>query len=355
MKKAAAVVLASALIFCLAGCNGTQSESSVPSSTPESVAAEKIKVVATIFPEYDWARNIIGEDNESVELSYLLGNGVDLHSFQPTADDIITISDCDIFIYVGGESDQWVTDVLKNADNSEMKVVNLMDILGTSAKEEEIKEGMQAEDHDHDHGSDHDHDSGEESEAEEKEYDEHVWLSLRNAEMFCEKISDALCEKDPDQADMYKENLKTYTDKLDTLDKKFTRLTSESDVKTLIFADRFPFRYFTDDYGLNYYAAFTGCSAESEASFETIAFLAQKTDELGCDTIYTIENSDGTIARTVVNSTKTKDQKIAVLNSIQSVTNAEIDKGAAYLDIMEENYSVLEKSFGKETKKMESN
>ena len=199
MKKLAAGLLCTTLALSIAGCSGTSTkeQTSPASSKPVSQKTEKIKVVATIFPEYDWARQIIGEDNENIDLSYLLSNGVDLHSFQPSADDIVKISSSDIFIYVGGESDQWVTDTLKSAVNKDMVVINLMEILGSDAKEEELKEGMQGEDdeHDHDHNeddpsaesskSDDDTDHSEDSaaaesseEEEEKEYDEHVWLSL---------------------------------------------------------------------------------------------------------------------------------------------------------------------------------
>ena len=252
----------------------------------------KIKVVTTIFPEYDWVREILGEKSENVELTLLLGSGVDLHSYQPTIKDIAKISTSDIFIYVGGESDEWVDDVLANATNKNMKFINLMEVLGDKIKAEEIKEGMQAEEEEHEHEAEghHHHD---------EEYDEHVWLSLRNTKVICTEIANALCEKDSANADIYKANLAAYSAKLDVLDAKYADVVKAGNKKTVLFGDRFPFRYLVDDYGLDYFAAFVGCSAETEASFETVIFLAKKVDELGLKSILTIEKSDKKIARTI--------------------------------------------------------
>ncbi|MBQ9604861.1 MAG: zinc ABC transporter substrate-binding protein, partial [Firmicutes bacterium] len=261
----------------------------------------------------------------------LLDSGVDLHSYQPTAEDILKISNCDMFVYVGGESDEWVDDVLKNAENKDMEVISLLDVVGDAAKEEEIKEGMQAEEEEHE----------EENEEDEKEYDEHVWLSVRNAKTICAEIADGLGKADPENAEAYKANYEVYAEKLDELDKNFTELAENAQNKTLVFGDRFPFRYFTDDYGFDYYAAFAGCSAESEASFETVVFLAKKMDELGCKTIYTIENSDQKLAQAIINSTSAKDQNIAVLDSMQSAAGEQAEEGVSYLSIMQSNYEVL--------------
>ncbi len=292
---------------------------------------KKIKIVATIFPEYDWVSNILGDDQADTDVTLLIDNGVDLHSYQPTVDDVIKISTCDIFIYVGGESDKWVSDALKEARNRDMIVIDLMEILGDAAKEEEVKEGMQGEDHD-----DHEH--------EEVEYDEHVWLSVRNAALFCEKIEEAIETKDPANAAEYRENLAKYEEKLRKLDSEYKTVFENATVKTLLFGDRFPFRYFTDDYGLDYYAAFAGCSAETEASFETVVFLAGKVDELGIKTVFTIEGSEKKIAETIVKNTKTKDRKIASLDSMQSTTLKDIENGATYLSVMEKNLEVLKKA-----------
>ena len=198
-------------------------------------------------------------------------------------------------------------------------------------------------DHDHDEHEEHDHDEEEhdhEHDASETEYDEHVWLSLKNAELLCAEIADKLCSLDSENKEDYKANLESYTAQLEKLDGDFRELIAGSQQKTLIFGDRFPFRYFVDDYGLDYYAAFAGCSAETEASFETIVFLAEKTDSLGCGTVFTIEKSDHKIAQTIIDNTKAKNQKIAELNSVQSVTKDQINS-TSYLSLMQSNYDVL--------------
>ena len=324
MKRFFAVLL-SVLVLAgvLAGCN-----------TANNAARGDVKVVTTIFPIYDWVREV-AQDDADVNLDLLLDNGVDLHSYQPTAKDIVDISDCDVFVYVGGESDSWVDDVLKRADNKDMIVLNLLDILGEKAKEEEIKEGMQGEEEE-------EHEEGED----EAEYDEHVWLSLKNVSLFVDKIADALSQKDSQHAESYKANAAAYDAKITALSEQYQAAVDAGKTKTLLFGDRFPFRYLTDDYGLDYYAAFVGCSAETEASFETITFLADKVDELGLKSIMQIETSDGAIAKTIVDNTKTKDQEILTLDSIQSVTAERIKAGETYLSIMESNLEVLKKALG---------
>ncbi|MBO4323912.1 MAG: zinc ABC transporter substrate-binding protein [Lachnospiraceae bacterium] len=334
MKKRIAVLLSLVLLIgCFTGC-GLGSDPSKDG---------KFVIVTTIFPEYDWVKEILGEDPAKADVTMLMDNGVDLHSYQPTADDIMKISTCDVFIYVGGESDKWVDGALKQSTNKKMVVINLMEVLGDSVKEEEIVEGMQGEDeHDHEDGDhdedDHDHEDG------EKEYDEHVWLSLRNAEKLVNAIADGMKKADADNASTYEKNAKAYIEKLKALDEEYKKAVSEASVKTLLFGDRFPFRYMTDDYGLTYYAAFVGCSAESEASFETITFLAGKVDELKLKNVIAIEGKDHRIAETIVQTTKTKDQKILSMDSIQSVTSKDVKGGVTYLSIMEKNLSVLKEA-----------
>lgn len=330
MKKFLALMITAVLtVFCFAGCKDSTEKNTETKTNSQTTEASKLKIVTTIFPEYDWVREILGDQADHAELTLLLDNGVDIHNYQPTADDIMKISSCDMFIYVGGESDEWVEDALQEATNKDMVVIDLLDVLGDSVKEEEVKEGMQDEEEE------------EEGEEEEPEYDEHVWLSLKNTKTLCSKISEELCGIDSENAETYQKNLKAYTEKLDKLDSEYKSLTDSAKEKTLIFGDRFPFRYLVDDYGLDYYAAFVGCSAETEASFETIVFLANKADELGVDTIFTIENSDKKIAETIISNTKSKNQKIAELNSLQSVTNEQIDSGTTYLSVMQSNYDVL--------------
>ena len=312
----------------------------------------KLKIVTTIFPEYDWSREILGDKAVSTQLTLLVGNGVDLHSYQPSIQDIAKISTADIFIYVGGESDGWVKEALKNATNKNMKVINLMEVLGDKVKAEEIKEGMQAEeeeheDHDHD-AEDHDHEAEghhhHHDDDEEVEYDEHVWLSVRNAKILCAEITDVLCEKDAANAAAYKSNYTAYAAKLDALDKAYTAAVASASKKTILFGDRFPFRYLTDDYGLDYYAAFVGCSAETEASFETVVFLSKKVDELDLNSVLKIESGDGKIAKTIVQNTKKKTAKVLTLDSIQSTTLKQANAGTTYLKIMEGNLKVLKEA-----------
>ena len=504
MKKITALLLALMMLAgVLAGCGK-------PKDTGK---AGKLKVVTTIFPEYDWVRAILGDKADNAEVTMLLDNGVDLHSYQPTADDIVRISDCDLFVYVGGESDGWVESVLKNADNKNVKVINLLNVLGDSAKTEETVEGMQEAEHAHDHskevstfedhevqdrslsdwagswqsaypfaldgtlddafaamaeegemtadeyktyyqngyktditniniegdhivftyedgkkvGSDYkyigyyiqnwstgtkaamyrfeavDRTSGApiyiefndhmiESAApehfhirmsnesfdaivdpekswptffpadmtgedlcehmeghghdHEEEADEHVWLSLKNAKTLVAAIADALQELDPDNKDTYTANASAYIEKLSALDGAYQSAVDGAARKTVLFGDRFPFRYLVDDYGLRYYAAFSGCSAESEASFETVSFLAKKVDELGLPCVLTIEGKNHKLAETIVQSTAAKNQKMLTMDSMQSMTSKDAANGATYLSVMEQNLSVLKEALG---------
>ena len=521
MKKFGQFLLVSALSAALlAGCGGSKkAESSAAGSSEaktESTAAggQKLKVVTTIFPEYDWAKAVLGDKAENAELTLLLKNGVDLHSFQPSAEDIAKISEADLFIYVGGESDGWVDDALKEAKNKNMKVINLMETLGDKAKEEEMKEGMQEseDEHDHDHGKEvstfedsevkdrtladwkgdwqsayplaksgaldaafkekaektgkmtaeeykayytkgyetdiakinidgdtisftdesgktvkspykyvgtyiqnwstgtkaamyrfeaedknsgapiyvefNDHMiapataehfhirfsnesfdaikdpenswptfypaalTGEEvadelaghDHHEETEYDEHVWLSLKNAELYVNKIAEDLSALDTANAESYKKNAEAYNKQLSALDTQYADVVKNATNKYLLFGDRFPFRYLVDDYGLDYSAAFVGCSADTEASFETVRFLADKVDEKKLGSILVIENSDQKIANTIQQNTKEKNQKILVLDSMQSVTEKNMADGETYLGVMKKNLEVLKQA-----------
>ena len=299
----------------------------------DSAASNKLNIVTTIFPTYDWVREILGAETDRAEITMLLDSGVDLHSYQPTVDDIVKISDCDLFLYVGGESDGWVDDALKNAPNKERKVIRLLDVLGDSAKAEETVEGMQEEGHDHE---------------EEAEYDEHIWLSLKNAQVLVAAISEALQESDPARKDTYAANAAAYAEKLSALDGEYRAAVDSGKYKTLLFGDRFPFRYLADDYALDYYAAFPGCSAETEASFETVSFLAGKMDALGLPCVLTIEGTQHKIAETIVQNTAQKNQQVLTMDSMQAVTANDAASGVSYLSIMEKNLSVLKKALGQE-------
>ena len=320
MKKFAALLLTFVLFISLCPVSGLAEE------------AGKIRVVTTIFPIYDWVREIAG-DTGNTEITLLLDSGVDLHSFQPSAQDILKVATCDLFIYVGGESDEWAEDALAEAVNPDMVVISLVEALGENAKAEEIVEGMQAEEEE---------EEGEE--GEEEEIDEHVWLSLRNAQVFTSAIADALAQKDSANADSYRANAEAYGAKLAALDAAYAEAVDSAAHKTLLFGDRFPFRYLTDDYGLTYYAAFVGCSAETEASFETVIFLAKKTDELQLPAVLTIEGKDHRIAETIIGSTADKNRKLLTLNSMQGTTANDIAQGATYLKIMEVNLAVLKEA-----------
>lgn len=317
----------------------------------------RYKIVCTTFPQYDWVKQIIGDDDR-FDVKLLLGNGVDMHSYQPTVDDMYEIATADMFVYVGGSSDKWVSDALKNARNKNMKVVNMMEVIGDKAKVEELVEGMQEEKHDshsHSHDSDsdshgdghsddgHEHSEDEHDDDEELEYDEHMWLSLGNAMIITQELADNLKQIDRDNADKYEADAKEYISRLKELDNRYREAVSGAADKTIMFGDRFPFRYLADEYGLTYYAAFPGCSAETEASFETVTFLSGKADELGLKTIYVIENSDKRVAQTIVKNTKTKNQEIVTMNSMQSVSNKDIAAGVSYIGIMEDNLLALKK------------
>ena len=338
-KRIAGAILIIMMACLMTACSGNIGKS------------EKKQIVATIFPEYDWVMNVLGEKAGDYDVTMLLDNGVDLHSFQATAQDIMKISSCDMLIYVGGESDEWIEDVLGEAVNKDMVVINLLETLGDTVKEEEIVEGMEGEEHEHESGEGHehdeddeDHDHGHDHEGDEIEYDEHVWLSLRNAEVIVNAIAEAFAGIDSDNATVYSSNAASYNEKLKALDSEYKAAVNGASVKTLLFGDRFPFRYLTDDYGLDYYAAFVGCSAETEASFETVIFLANKLDELGLKAILTIETSDGKLAKTIKDSSKAADREIMILDSMQSTTSKDIEKGVTYLSIMEKNLEVLKKA-----------
>lgn len=330
MKKLTALILILAMILTFSACgNQDQAEHQAEQETSEG----GIRIVTTVFPEYDWARVILGDNPSGAELILLTDNGVDLHSYQPNAEDILKITTSDVLIYVGGESDAYIEDALKTKQNENMKEVCLLDVMGDSAKEEEIVEGMEAEEEEHE-------------EEEGPEYDEHVWLSLRNASVLCDAVCDAICQADPENEGYYRENLEAYKNELADLDTEYSQVTEDAGTKTLLFGDRFPFRYMTDDYDLEYFAAFVGCSAETEASFETVTFLSKKVDELGLKYVMTIENSDGKIAQTIIDNTESKDQEMLSMNSMQSVLREDIENGTSYLDIMKNNLEVLRTALG---------
>lgn len=374
-KLSASSLLLAGLFLCIVlsvGCSvvkntsgknttrkNAESENTIEQNSIEKGNSNKISIVCTTFPQYDWVKNILGEEAEGFDVTLLLDNGVDMHSYQPTVKDIATAGSSDLFIYVGGESDTWVEDALKEAKNKDLKAINLMETLDNFVKEEEVVEGMQEErkslGHSHEksskekqeqtqkesHENSQEINGQKEAADEEPEYDEHIWLSIRNAEIMVKNIEKAIEQLDSDNAKVYQTNAENYIKKLDTLDKQYANTIQNAKYKAILFGDRFPFRYMADDYDLKYYAAFAGCSAETMAGFETVTFLAKKADELRLPVILTIENSDGRIAEAVKSNTTKKNQKILAMNSLQSVTKEQLADGITYLQVMQENLSVL--------------
>ena len=347
MKKIAFIaILIFASAFMLTACD---SESGKKDSSPK-----KISIVATIYPQYDWIKNILGDRINDVDLKLLIKNGTDLHSYKPSAKDIATIAKADLVVYVGGESDEWIEKALAATPKEGRIALNLMKALGDHVKKEEIVEGMQAEEeHEHhEHAEKHEDEHHEHAEGhhhhdeeEEMENDEHIWLSLVNAKILVKSLAEAMAQIDTANAETYKTNAASYTTKLNELDGAYAAAVAGTSNKTLLFGDRFPFRYMVDDYGIKYYAAFVGCSAESEASFETVTFLAGKMDSLQLPAIFTIEGSDTKIARTVLDASKnSKGAEILTLNSMQSVTDDQIKAGMDYLSIMRSNLEILKKA-----------
>ncbi len=366
MKKVAFIaILLFASVLMLTACNtGSGKKDSAP---------KKISVVATIYPQYDWLKNVIGERADAVDLKLLIKNGTDLHSYKPSAQDIATIAKADLVVYVGGESDEWIEKALEATPKEGRIALNLMKALGDRVKEEEVVEGMQAEEHHHEHGEEAEehehehhehgeeaeehehehHEHGEEAEEHEHEHhhheevenDEHIWLSLKNAWILVNALAQSLSKVDSANSSIYTANAAIYNTKLSELDREFATATSDASQKTVLFGDRFPFRYLVDDYGIKYYAAFVGCSAESEASFETVTFLAGKMDSLQLPAIFTIDGSNGKIARAILEASKnSKNAQVLTLNSMQSVTDEQIKAGVDYLSIMRDNLEVLKKA-----------
>lgn len=371
MKKLTIIATLFALLTLFVAC-GSDADKKV---SEKAASEKKATVVATIYPQYAWLKEILGSHAESMGLTLLIKNGMDLHSYKPSAQDIATIAKADMVVYVGGESDEWIEKALEATPNEKRVTVNLMEALGDRVKEEEIVEGMQAEEEEHEH---HHHEHGEEAEehehhhhehakvgepaeptehaeaheehheheahAEEVEHDEHVWLSLKNAEILVNALAQAAAKLDATHEAEYKANAAAYVEKIKELDDSYRVMVAGTTHKTVLFGDRFPFRYLVDDYGIKYYAAFVGCSAESEASFETVAFLANKMDSLALPAIFTIDGSDAKIANAILAaSKKSKEAEVLTLNSMQSIKAAQMDS-LDYLGMMRDNLEVLKKA-----------
>ncbi|MBQ5952321.1 MAG: zinc ABC transporter substrate-binding protein [Lachnospiraceae bacterium] len=348
MKRIAALLLLLVLLAsAFAGCGQAGGQESTPERNTDH---ERLKVVVTVFPLYDWAREIAGD---RADVSMLMKSGVDLHSFQPGVKEVLEATQSDLFLYVGGPSDAWVGEAFSGAAGARAVSLDMMSLLGDSVLEEADPEG--AEHGEHHHGNDghdgheedaahEDHNDHDDDGEEEHEPDEHVWLSLRRAAVCVEGIRDALIRLDPDGEKAYRDNADAYLAKVRALDETYAKEIAALPGKTLLFGDRYPFRYLAEDYGLTCYAAFSGCSAESEASFATVAGLAQKLDELSLPCVIALKGSDLKLAKTIIENTQSKDRKILLLEPLQSVTDQEAAAGLSYLSAMESNLEQIKEA-----------
>lgn len=289
-------------ILPLCSCGQTQSESDV-------------SVVTTIFAPYSFARELAGG---KAEVTMLLPAGADSHSYDPTPKALLAVSKCDIFIYVGGEADSWVENIIAAAENPDMKIIKLIDHT----------EGLICAEHDHSHEHGHEH----------GEYDEHVWTSPRNAALACEAIAAALCEVDAENADAYAENLASYKAELAALDEEFKEIVAGGARTELVFGDRFPLIYFTEAYGLSYHAAFPGCAGNTEPSAATLAELIAHVEEESIPAVFHISLSTGNIADAICDATGAK--KLA-FHACETVSKADFDADVTYIELMRENAAAL--------------
>lgn len=318
MKRLLSLLLAGVLLLgALCGC-------SVPAKQEEGLS-----VVATIFPQYDFARQVMGSSDD---LTMLLRPGQEVHSYEPTPQDIIAIQNCDLFIYVGGESDAWIEDVLEGMDTSHMVILSLMDLV--DPLEEDTDSVLE-------NPEEHSHEDGEATHLHEEEYDEHVWTSPKNAMLITQAICDALCNIDPSNAQIYRQNTAAYLEQLEELDQDFREVIGSASRDTLIFGDRFPLLYFVREYGLNYYAAFPGCASETEPSAATVARLIDLVREEQVPVVYQIELSNGNIARSIADSSGAK---VETFYTCHNITRDDFNAGETYLSLMERNVNSLKEA-----------
>ena len=316
------------------------------SSFAGPVETEKLKVVSTIFPPYDFVRQIAGDH---VELMMLLPPGSESHSFEPRPQDIISIGSCDVFIYIGGQTDAWVNRILESIDTENIMVLSLLAMV--DAVEEEIIEGMEhGHEHDDDHGHEEDHEHDDEhgheddhghDHEEEVELDEHVWTSPQNAKRIVEALCETLCSLDPANAETYRQNTAAYSEEISALDAAFQAVVDSAVRKTVLFGDRFPFRYLVDAYGLSYYAAFPGCATETGASATTIAFLIDKVREEEIPVVFQIEFSSGKIADVICESTGAEKLE---MHSCHNVSREDFQSGVTYMELMLYNVEQLKEA-----------
>lgn len=335
MKKITVIVLSTILMISsiLTGCTNTKNKEDDKNKT--ILKKDKLNIVTTLFPQYDFAKQIAGDKGD---VKLLLSPGQDSHSFEPTPEDIITIQNADVFIYNGGEAEAWIDKVIDSIDTKKVNTIKMMDYV-KAVKEEEV-EGMEPED-EHDHEKEALEQKGEnnnQDHEDEEEYDEHIWTSPKNAIRMVEGIKDTLVKVNNVNSKDYNTNYEKYIKELEKLDKSLTDTVSKAKRKMLVFGDKFPFRYLVDDYGLTYRAAFNGCSTQTEPSIETVTYLINKVKENKIPAIYHIEMSNKKIAKTISEETGAK---VLLLHSAHNVTKEEFNKGITYIDIMNNNITNL--------------
>ena len=324
-KRLISVLLLICLAFSLFSCTASR----------EKENDEGLTILCTLFPQYDWLRNIT-EGVEGIELSLIIANGADPHSYQPTATDIMNISNCDVLVYLGGDSDAWLSEALERSGNESITRIALSELDGITLRE------ISASSHSHE-GHEHSHEGHEHSSV-----DEHLYLSLKNASVATNALADVLSAKDPENAELYAKNAEAYIEKLEGMSADFEEslATLDDESRFILFADRFPFVYLLSDYDVHYSAAFEGCTTDVDAGFDTVIRLIEEADEHEIKYIAVTESSDKALAETVASSTKTNIEEIIVLNSMQSVTSVQIKNGADYLSIMQENLNAINKALG---------
>lgn len=344
-KSITAVLLASCMALMAAGCAGTGGSTAASGDSGDSADSAdegKISVVTTIFPPYDFVREIAGDE---ADIKMLLKPGEETHSYEPTPQDIIAIQNSDVFIYTGGENDVWVEDILSSMPDSDMVTLRLVDCVDTV--EEEQVEGMKGtaghdhdeEDYDDAHGGHTDEaDDGESAEESPHEADEHVWTSPVNASLIVEQIKNVLSQADPDHSELYEENTLAYQEQLSELDQEFREVVDNAKRDIMIFGDRFPFRYFADEYGLEYYAAFPGCAGDTEPSAATMAFLIEKVREEQVSAVLKMELSNADIANAIAEATGTE---VKVFYSCHNLSADDFENGETYLSMMQKNVETL--------------
>ncbi len=321
LVKLIALVLTALALFSLFGCSKAEDDDG------------KIQILCTLFSQYDWIRNIVG-DSENIELKLIIANGADPHSYQPTAADILAISNCDMIVFVGGDSDNWVKEALERTDDPSIKQIALMELDGVTLHDISSSSG----EHGHEH-EDHKHST----------FDEHIWLSLKNAQVLTMALGEIIASADPENAELYIKNAIEYVQKLENMSTSFESALSSvlKDERFVIFADRFPFVYLLSDYEIGYQAAFEGCTTDVDASFDTVLELIHEANLHSAEYIMVTESSDGALARTVANSAKADSIEVLTLDSMQSISQSRISNGETYLSIMEKNLMVLKKALCK--------